>query len=48
MDVFALLNIKSASNGEMKPRVPKVALEIIKGFRLTLEWDKVYAEYVIS
>ena len=45
IDDFTPLNIEGTSNGEMKPRVPKVAVEIASGFQLTLEWHEVFARY---
>ena len=46
MDAYTLLNIESVD--ETGPRVPKVAVEITRGSRLTLEWDKMYNGYVIT
>jgi hypothetical protein len=43
MDAFTLLDIEGANNGEMKPRVLNAAVEITRGCRLTLEWDKMIA-----
>ena len=48
MDAYTVLDIEGARNGEMKPRVSNVALEITRGCRLTLEWDEMFARYVIS
>ena len=48
MDAFRLLDIEGASNGKMGPIVPNVAVKITRGFRLTLEWDKMFARYTIS
>ena len=46
MDVFTLLAIEGARNGEMTPRVPNIAVEITRDYRLTLEWDKIFAIYI--
>jgi hypothetical protein len=46
MDAYALLNIESVD--ETGPKAPKEAVEIIRGSRITLEWDKMYNRYVIS
>ena len=43
MDSFNLFVIEGASNGEIKPRVSNVVLEIRKGCQLTLEWDEMFA-----
>ena len=48
MDAFTLLDIEGTSNGEMKSRVPNGAIEITRGCRLTLEWDEMFARYVMS
>ena len=37
MDAFILLNIEGASNGKMKPRVLKIAIEITREYQLTKE-----------
>jgi len=36
------------SSNDTKIRAPKVAVEITRGFRLTLEWNETYARYVTS
>ena len=46
-DAFTLLGIEGASNGKMKPRVSNMAVEITRGCPLTLEWDEIFAQYVI-
>ena len=43
MDAFTLLDIEGTSNGEIKPRMPSVAVEITRVCRLTLEWDEMFA-----
>jgi len=48
MDAFTLLDIEGAINGNMKPRVPNVEVEITRGCRITLEWDQTFERYVIS
>ena len=48
MGAFTLLDTECANNSEKKPRVPNAAVEIISGCRLTLEWDKMFAQYVLS
>jgi hypothetical protein len=48
MDAFTLLDIEGVSNGEMKPRVPNVFVEITTGCRLTLELDEMFVRYLIS
>ena len=47
MDAFTLFVNDGASNGEMEPRVPNVAVEITRGYQLILEWDEVFPRYVI-
>ena len=37
MDAFRLLEPENISDGKMKPRIPNVAVEITKEYRLTLE-----------
>ena len=46
MDARILLDIESVS--EMEPTVPKVAVEITRGCRLTLEWEEMFARHVTS
>ena len=48
MDDFTLSGHKGPSNDDMKSRVLNVAVEVKSGCRLTLEWDEVFARYVIS
>ena len=48
VDAFRLLEPESTSDGEIKPRVPNVAVEITRGYRLTLEWDDIFTRYIIS
>ena len=48
MDAFTLLDIEGANNDEMKPTVPITAVEIIRDSRLTLKWDKMFAQHIIS
>ena len=47
-DAFILLDIEGSKNGEIRARVPNVAVEITRGCQLTLEWDKMFAQCVIS
>ena len=48
--LFTLLEVdsraSSSSRNDTKTRVPNVAVEIPRGFWLSLEWDDMYAIYV--
>ena len=48
--MFTLLELDggAGSSNDTKTRVPNVAVEITRGCRLSLEWDDMYARYVIS
>ena len=48
--MFTLLEVDSGSvsSNVTKTILPNVAAEIISGCRLGLEWDELYARYVIS
>ena len=47
---FTLLELDggAGSSNDTRARVPNVAVEITRGCRLSLEWDDMYARYVIS
>jgi hypothetical protein len=45
--MFTLLEVDSGVD-DNSTRAPNIAVEITKGSRLCLEWDAVYARYVIS
>ena len=45
---FTLLEINDGAGSSNDIRVPNVAVEITGGCRLCLEWDDIYARYVIS
>jgi len=50
MDAFTLLDIQGASNRETEPRGPNVVVEITRvalDCRLALEWDEMFAKYVM-
>ena len=47
MSAFTLLENEGASSSEIKPRVPNVVGEITKSSWLTLDWDEMFARYVI-
>ena len=47
MDTFTLFDIEDSSNCYLKPRAPNTDVEITRDGRLTLEWDKMFAQYVI-
>jgi len=42
------LVVEGASGSEMQIRAPNVAVEIIRGYWLTLESDEIFARYAIS
>ena len=42
------MDIEGANNGEKKPRVPNITIEITKDCWLILEWDGMFARNVIS
>ena len=42
IDVFTLLYIEGANHGEIKPRVPNIAVEITRGYQPTLQEDKIW------
>ena len=44
---FTLLEINDGAGSSNDIRVPNVAVEITGGCRLFLEWDDMYARYVI-
>jgi hypothetical protein len=44
--MFTLLEVSSSSSNDT--RAPNIAVEITRGSRLCLEWDEVYARYVLS
>ena len=47
--MFTLLEVDSgAGSSSNDTRAPNIAVEITRGSRLCLEWDEVYARYVIS
>ena len=48
MGGFTLLDIEGAINGEIKPRVPNVAVEIPRGCWLTLKRDEMFARFFES
>ena len=45
--MFTLLEVDSGVDAN-NTRAPNIAVEITKGSRFCLEWDAVYARYVIS
>ena len=48
MSALTLFKVEGASRSEMKPRVPKIAVDITIGCLLTVEGEKMFARYVIS
>ena len=48
MFILLELDCGAGSSNDIKTRVPNVAVEITRGSQLSLEWDDMYARYVIS
>jgi hypothetical protein len=49
-DTFTLLELDggAGSSDDTRAKVPNVVVKITRGCRLCLEWDDMYARYVIS
>jgi hypothetical protein len=48
--MFTLLEVDGGEgrSNDTKTRVPNITVEITRGFRLSLEWDDIFARYVAS
>ena len=45
---FNLLDIEGIKKGETRLRLPNAAVEFTRVCLLTLEWDEIFAQYIIS